>query len=330
MNSEFVRLVKRLLPYILPVVVLAAAVIYFLNNRDQFRQIRIASWWWLWILFLGCFSQSFFSALVFKRLLKIFDIGLGFWESLGLVYVTGMGNFLVPYVGGIGLRAAYLKKRYGFPLDYFASTVGGVALLSISINALIGLLVVLYLLAVRATLSPIIFLIFLFCLMVPVALILLPARRFNPQNRLLDKINRVWEGWKIISRQGGDVAVLSGYILLTAISGVLILYCSFRVVSDTISLADAAVISAMTSLSALVNITPSGLGISELAVVFTSKALGYITVISISGALIRRAVSSILLFGGGMISSHALSKVAFHSAGETKSTDESSGVRGAT
>jgi len=322
MNSEFIRLIKRLLPYILPTIVLAAAAIYFLNNRDQFRQIRIVSWWWLWILCLGCFIQSFFSALVFKRLLKIFDIELGFWESLALVYVTGMGNFLVPYVGGIGLRAAYLKKRYGFSLEYFASTVGGVALLSTALSALIGILVVIYLLASRATFSPIIFFIFFFCLIIPVALIFFPTRKFNPQNRLLDKINRVWEGWKIISKRGRDVVALSGYIFLTAISGILILYCSFRVVSDTITLADAAVISVMTRLTALVNITPSGLGISELAIVFTSRALGYMAVISISGALIRRVVSSVFLFGGGIISSHILSKLAFSAAERVKNIHE--------
>ena len=316
MNPKLISISKKTLPYLFPVIVLAAAAIYLLNNLDQFKQIKISSWWWLAALFIGCFSQSVFAALVFKKLLDIFQVRLGYLEALGLVYVTGMGNYFVPYVGGMSLRAAYLKKRYGFSLGYFASTVGGAALLSISINALIGLLVLLYLLATRGVFNLIIFLVFLFCLILPVILIFLPARKFNTKNRLLQKIGEVWQGWKYISRQPADVAALAMLIFLTAAAGVLILYFSFRIVSEPIPFPDAVIISAMTSLSALVNLTPSGLGISELVLVFTSRVLGYMIAVGISAALVRRVISSILLFAGGGISSWLLSRAIVKNEGK--------------
>ncbi len=315
MNLKIFRNARIIIPYLFPALVFAAAAIYIGNNLEQFRQVEITSWWWLAALFGSCLGQSFTSALVFQKLLRIFRVRLGFWESVGLVFVTGVGNFLVPYVGGIGLRGAYLKKRHGFSLGYFASTVGGAALLTFGINALIGLGTAGYLFLDRGIFSPAITGVFVCCLLLPAVFIFLPAREIRSGNRLLRKIGRVWEGWGMISRRSSDVAVLSSYIFLTAIFGILILYCSFRAVSEAIAFSDAVIVSAMTALSALVNITPSGLGVSELVIVFTSRALGYLAVIGVSAALIRRAVSAVILFAGGGISSFLLPRAAVRVSG---------------
>jgi uncharacterized membrane protein YbhN (UPF0104 family) len=266
--------------------------------------------------------------LIFKKLLGIFQIRLGFWEAAGLVFLTGVGNFLLPYVGGIGLRAAYLKKKYGFSFGYFASTVGGAILLNIAINAAIGLLMVFYLLLAKGVFSPAIFIIFLCCLLLPGFLIFIPVREIKSDNRLLRKINRIWEGWGMISRSRFDVAALAGFSFLTAFFGVLNLYCSFRVVSDGILFADAVIVSAMTALSSLINITPSGLGVSELVIVFTSRALGYMAVISVSVALIMRTVSAVIIFAGGGISSYLLSRAAVCYSGRNGGVNKLIGLSG--
>ncbi len=308
--------------YVFPALVLAVAAIYISSNFDQFRQLEISSWWWLAALVAGCLAQSLSSALVFKKLLAIFQVRLSFWEAAGLVFLTGIGNFLVPYVGGIGLRAAYLKKRYGFSLRYFASTVGGAALLTISINAVIGLLMVLYLLATRGVFSPAIFFIFLCCLLLPGMLILLPPCEIKSKNWILQKISRIWEGWGMISRHRGDIAVLAWFTFLTAFFGILTLHCAFRVVNDSILFVDAVIVSAMTALSALVNVTPSGLGISDLVIFFTSRALGHLAVIGVSVALIWRGVSTAIIFAGGGIASYLLPRASI------KDSRAASGVAG--
>jgi uncharacterized membrane protein YbhN (UPF0104 family) len=308
MNRNIQRFLKLFLPYLFLAVIIVVGAIYIVKNIDQFRQIKIISWWWMVALLISFLGQAFASALIFRKLLGIFHIRLGLLEAVGLVYLTGVGNFLLPYVGGIGLRATYLKKKYGFSLSYFASTVVGNAVLTVAINALLGLIMTLYLYIEKNIFYPWIIVIFLCFLVLPVIVLLSPVVGFKSKNLVVRKINQVWEGWGIISRRFGDVAVLAAFSLLTSLLGISILYCSFRAVSEEITIINAAVVASMTALSALVHVTPAGFGITELVIVFTSRALGQLSIISVSVALIIRAVSMIIVFTGGGISSYILSR----------------------
>ena len=318
MNTTFARFSKRFLPYLFPAIVLTAAIIYLLEHLDQFKQLEISSGWWLVALFAATILQAGPAALIIKKLLKIFNVRLSFWEAVGLVFMTGMGNYLVPYMGGMGLRATYLKKKYGFSLGNCASTVGGTALLSISINAFIGLLVVGFLFITKGVFSPVIFSLFFGCLLLTGVIIFGPAREIKTANRFLSKLNRVWEGWRIISQRPGDLIILAFITFLTSLSGIIILYISFRVVSDNIALSETIIISMMTGLSSLVNLTPAGLGIGEMVIVFTSRALGQVIVIGVSVALIRRVVATLIIFPGGGVASYILSRSLLKSSAPAK------------
>jgi uncharacterized membrane protein YbhN (UPF0104 family) len=316
------KILKKIVPYIFLFLILAAAVVYFSKNYQQFRDIKILSVWALLGVGAVCLLQLIPSALVFKKLLEIFRVKLGLMESIGLVLVTSMGNFLIPYVGGMGARAAYLKKRYDFPLSYFASTVGGAAILTLGINSLIGLFVVGYLYFSDGIFEGIIFFIFGGLLGASIVLIVFPFKKIRSKWWFFSKLNGVLEGWRIISRKPGDVIILGGYIFLTALCNIIIIYLSFLVISPVISLPDAIIVSSMTALSSLVNLTPAGLGISEIVIVFTSHTLGYMTVISISMALIWRFITSIIIFAGGAISSYLLSRAALSPASSRNSGSE--------
>lgn len=305
---------KRLVPYILPLVVLSGMVIYFFNNLDQFKRLTITSWWWCGALVIAFAVHTIPSALLVRKLLQIFQVKLSFWEAVGLVFLSGMGNYLAPYVGGWGLKAAYLKSRHKFPLSYFASIVGGTALLSLSINALLGLMVLVYLVMAKGVFNLIIFILLLAPLLLTGIIIFLPAGQIKSQNRFLVKINRIWEGWKKLSEKPRDLAILAFLTFLIAVLGVICLYIAFRVVSENISPANAIIISALTALSQLMQIAPAGLGISELVIIFTSRALGEVMVIGVSVAIIRRAVATVVILVGGGIASIALSRSLVHSS----------------
>ena len=311
MNYKIKRRVKLVLPYIFLLAIMVVGGIYFISNSNQFRELKISSWWWLTALFLSCLLQSVPSAIINKKLLSLFEIQLGFWEALGLVYISGVGNYFVPYIGGMSLRATYLKRKYEFSLSYFAGTVGATALLSIFVNSLIGIIVVIYLLIVKGIFSLPIFLLFIGLFLLAGLVAFSPIRRIKSSNHFFSKINKIWEGWRIISQRTADILVLAFLVFSTAVFNVLIMYSAFRVLNEIIPIADAIIISTLSALSAIVNITPGGLGITELVIVFSSQALGQLTIISVSVALIIRVVSALLVFAGGGISSYKLSRSIF-------------------
>lgn len=313
---------RRLVPYVLPLVVLTGMVIYVFTNLDQFKRLTIASWWWCVALAIAFVVQIFPSALLVRKLLQIFQVKLSFWEAVGLVFISGMGHYLAPYVGGWGLKAAYLKARHKFPLSYFASIIGGTALLSVAISSLVGLLVLGYLMLVKGVFNLIILILLAAPLLLTGIIVLLPAGQIKSKNRLLIKINRIWEGWKKLSENPQDLAVLTFLTVLISVLGIISLYIAFRVVSEYVSLANTIVIWSLTSLAQLVQISPAGLGVSELVIIFTSRALGEVMVIGVSVAAIRRAVSTLVILVGGGISSILLSRSLVRSTSRPEKTEE--------
>jgi uncharacterized membrane protein YbhN (UPF0104 family) len=311
MNYRIKHRVRQFFPYIFLLAIMAVGGIYFISNFNQFRELKISSWWWLTALFLSCLLQSVPSALINKKLLSLFKIRLGFWEALGLVYITGVGNYFVPYIGGMSLRATYLKRKYEFSLGYFAGTIGATALLSIFVNAFIGIIVAMYILAVKGVFSLPILLLFVGLFLLSGSVAFSPIRRIKLSSPFFSKINKIWEGWRIISRRPVDILFLAGLVFLIAVFSFLIMYSAFRVFNEIIPPTDAIIVSTLSSLSAMVNITPAGLGITELVIVFSSQALGQLTIISVSVALIIRVVSALLVFAGGGIFSYKLSRSIF-------------------
>ncbi len=314
------RLGRVVIPYLLPLVVGVLAAIYFSRNYEQFRQIKVISCWWFIFLVASSLATIVPAALILRNILRFFQVNLGFWESVGLVFITGMGNYIVPYVGGVGLRATYLRKRYNLPLGYFAGTAGGAVLLSTLLNSIIGLVMVCYLYFTRQMFNPVILLLFVAFIAMVAVFILMPMKGFKSENRLLLKMNQVWEGWKIIrSQRRADLIALLFYAALSSVVGILVTYSSFRVITEFVSPAAAAIISAMAALSHKISVTPAGLGIRELVIVFTSQALGYLLVVNVSVALIQRLVSAGIVFIGGGISSYLLSRTVLESPPVDKS-----------
>jgi len=304
---------NRFIYYIIPTVILIVAVIYLKENLPRFREIRVTSKWALGGLILCSLLESIPGGGLFKKLLNLFKVRLNLMEAVGLVYITAMGNYIIPYLGGMGLRATYLKRRYNFPLSYFASTVAGTALLSFLINAFLGLVVMIYLSLWEGLQSGPLTFLFLVFFISSFLLIIVPFKGVKSKRWFFQKLNQVLEGWKIISKDKKELVGLSSIIFLSAVLRLFSVYFAFRILTENITFLNSAVISSMSSMSGLISFTPAGLGINELVIVFTSRTLGYLVVLSVSVVLIQRVVTTVIVFIGGTISSYALSKAAISS-----------------
>ena len=86
------------------------------------------------------YLRSLFNKIMMFRL----GVCISISESFMLSCVTTAGNFLLPFRGGAGLRAIYMKKLYKLPYSHFASSLAIFQLVNISFISIVGCLILIY------------------------------------------------------------------------------------------------------------------------------------------------------------------------------------------
>ena len=231
----------------------------------------------------------------------MFDIDLKIWESIGLAFITSMGNYIIPMVGGIGLRASYLKKRYNFPITWMMSTILVTGLLTIILNAFFGMLITSILFLRGNTYLLPLLVIFFIAFIGGAVILFFPYKKINSENFISRKINSAIEGWGKIKSYTAAFRRLLLLIFGMSIMNVVVIFFAFCIFTKNFNIFDAAVISTTNLLAALIGIIPTRLGISEAIIVLVSRGLGYIPALSLTSAVIRRIVLVVLSFSGGAI-----------------------------
>lgn len=303
---------KKIIPYLITLIFLLIGLNYFITNYPKFRQISVVSWLSVLGIIVTYLIVYILNALVFKTLLKIFCIPLTFPEAIALSFITLLGNYILPGVGGMGLRAAYLKKRYHFPVSQFMSTIAATALITVTVNALIGLLAFFYLFYTRGLYNWLILgilaVIFTGCVLV----IIFPFKPLRSNYFLVRKFNEALEGWQRISKNKRRLRNIALIIIGISIVMIMNLYFTFRVFMVTVKPLDTMLISSLDTIATLINITPGALGVSEGVVVFISRVLNYLPVITLTSVMIRRVVAFSLTIIGGSLSSFFLTRSALN------------------
>ncbi|MBD3387395.1 MAG: hypothetical protein GF416_00390 [Candidatus Altiarchaeales archaeon] len=225
------------------------------------------------LLFLMCLSV-FFNGLRIKVLTGVFHVQLGVRESFNLAVLTTVGNHLIPFRGGAGFRAYYLKKKHGFPYTKFVSTMVATYLVIFSLYGLLGFSSVLYIGLTGTSFNLELAGFFgLLCLFAVSVALLKPS--FKSSNPVLGRVGRSFSGVAAIFGDYRTLLALVGVELFTAALVVARFYLIFNSVGYDVALLPCVFISIVSMLSVLINLTPAGLGVKELAVSFSSGLLGY-------------------------------------------------------
>jgi uncharacterized protein (TIRG00374 family) len=280
-------------------------------------------------------GQFFISGFFNGVILKPCSIVIKVRELFAIAVMTSIGNYILPFRGGLGLRAIYLKKKYNFPYSYFMSGMMGIFLIFFLTNSLLGLGSLMLLYCYRGVVSPALYFIFGFVLL----LVFLPflayfkdfsySRKIKPLENdtplyfflsknhagwlalLLQKLSeflaRAIKGWLQISRNPTAIFQLVLLTLLNCAANTVLLYYGFLSSSVKPDILGLLMISSLLSVSGLVNITPAGLGIQEAAIVFSSGVLGISMTQSLMASLFVRFVSIALAVTLAPFFSHYLS-----------------------
>ncbi|OQY21616.1 MAG: hypothetical protein B6I34_07030 [Anaerolineaceae bacterium 4572_32.1] len=272
---------------------------YARQHAESLAILGNLSIWWV-ILLLGLAILKLTTMGLFtKVIMASLEISLDFPEWFGLSAMTSMGNYLSPFRGGAAIRGVYLKTKHNLPYTLFLSTLSSLYVLSFSTNAVIGLLAMTALWLGLGITNPILTFSLAACLLLPVALFVVV--RWTPRlpGRWAEGLNRVIEGWGFIAARPGAMIKLIALSILNASVTLLMIHFSFAALGTNLPLVKSLIISTLFLVSAMIPITPAGLGVAEMILVLTSQTLGMTDTLSILSAGLNRSamLASSLLLG---------------------------------
>lgn len=237
-------------------------------------------------------------AVINKLIIDRIDQVIPLADSIMLQFVN---NFLNRFIseGGAVYRGAYLKTQYGFPVSKFLASLGGVYIISLMTNALLGLLFSLFLYLGSGIYN--LYLVLLFGLILSGALLMIAIHpTFKSEKWLFKKLNLVVKGWNNIKTNSRLVLFIFLLSCLALLNAGIITRIVYRSLGWEIPLFNALFYSTISSIANVVNLTPGGLGINEAILMFSSGIIGLSSEIILLGSLLLRAISmfSTLSIGG--------------------------------
>lgn len=281
---------------------------YIGTHVDDFKQISLANPAQLLLLTLLTLVTTVLNGLTIKYLAEPFRIELDPKEWFGLATVTTFYNTIMPLKSGMFVKAAYLKKKHSFSLVNFMAMMAGIAVINFFVVGLVGLasLVVIYFR--YGIFNALVTSLFLGMLLVTGGIIGSSRKIPETTREFLNRFIRVVNGWHLIKSNPKILAVSTVIALLQLLTSAFATMLSFRVIHLDVDFGGALFITATGALSVLIGITPANLGITEGFAIVTGWVLGITTAQSLAAALIRRIVSTLVIFTLGPVFSYLLLK----------------------
>ncbi|MFC1997365.1 YbhN family protein [Chloroflexota bacterium] len=305
---EFKHLSKQMISIILLLGFAIWGLVYIKEHQADFRVLSNITITLVTLLFALAILKLIILGLFTKIIVGSLGINLDTMEWFGLSVVSAMGNYLSPFRGGAALRGAYLNTKRGLSISHFLSTLAIFYLISFFTISLIGVIAIAVLWSKDITGAKPILLFLVLCLISPFFVIVMAKKFPQLPGKWAKYVNKVIEGWQLITTQPRTLISLFFITLLNIGISLLLIHYSFIALGQKVPLLNSLIASTLFLISAMIPITPAGLGIAEFALVISSSTLGVEGTICILAAGLNRIViasTSILL---GPIFSYYLSK----------------------
>ena len=299
---------KFVLSILIPSGLAVWAIFYLLDHLEEFKQAIVWEAWSQVVISIFILVHLTISGLFSQVILKAFGLRLRLVEWLGLAIINTLGNYLLPFRGGAGIRAAYLKKKYSFPLTHFLSTFFAIYVITFMVNALAGLVAMATLPDIDSGTRWVLRLFFVCVLTGTIAVALFPVKTTWFKKTWLSPVARLIDGWRRIKGHYFVIIKLFFLTIANSLSLTLIMYFGYQTMGLDLGLAEVVLMGAILALAGLFAITPGGLGVQEAAVVFSAQVIGITLSQGLALAVIIRAVILFWTFLLGPIFSYLLLK----------------------
>ena len=258
-----------------------------------------------YLLPIGCatFACLVVNGLFVKIVTGSFGIDLDFSEHFSISVLTSFGNLFLPMKGGAGIRAVYLKTRHGLDYSYFLSGLGANYLIVFSVCSVAALACLALLYFSAGTFNLAATLVFLSVAALSLWAIAFPAPWFSwlPTGWLRERAELVMSGWRIIRKDKKAVTRLYGLGALNLLTGFVAAWLEFSAFGmkdghgNGIGFVQAAIFFSIGSMSVIISVTPSALGIRETLLMFCSRFLGITPAQALAVSLLDRSINALLV-----------------------------------
>ena len=216
---------------------------------------------------------------------------VGLIECTWLAVLTTAVNTLVPFQGGAGVRAVYLKRRHGFSYSSFLATLYGYQVLRVLVCAAAAAVAVLWMVlgegreGLCALLAGV-----LLCLGAAVAACCLPRMPAGAGRWLVDRLAAFTQGWHTLRAEPKFLALVAVLVALQLAAEILTFWAACAAIGVRLSATEAVAVATLGILVTVLGLTPSGLGLYEAMAAFISSAVALNPVHSVMAALLSRFV----------------------------------------
>jgi uncharacterized membrane protein YbhN (UPF0104 family) len=287
---------RKVLSFSILLICLLWIGLYIRNNPSDFSGIRELSAGVVAILAVVLIIDTIILGLFNKVLMDHLEVPLKFKEWYGLSIVSNLWNYILPFRGGAGIRALYLKKVQLFSVSDFLGTMLALYFISFLVNSFIGLFCVFTIYFKYTVIHiPISFFFGVVFILMGGSIFLSPKIPYA-KNWFLEKVFSVLRSWDNIRKEGDLIARLILVVVVHAVLELLTVYASFAAYSIQASLIQCLFISTIFSFSVLLKITPGSLGITEALMVIGANTFGITPGQSLLAAGLIRAVNMCLIF----------------------------------
>jgi len=288
------------------VLVLSAAALYYLFNKNVLQGLQINQWGLLPLLAAVHLAFLGFNGLILKTFLTVYDIRLNPREWFGLAAMTAMGSYMASGAGGATLRAVVLKHKFDVSHSKFIAILTVNYLINVILAAFLGLGACV---AYYAGTGLWHWELALFFALTGGAAVALAA--FRPslpvgEGRLRELMDRVYEGWDILRSHPRVLAQVGAMLAANFLLQTLALILGFALFSISLQALPALLIAVVSSFSIFLALTPAGLGIQEAVSASVSHLVGYGFHHGLAAVVVYRAVSMVNIFVLGPIFSYLL------------------------
>jgi uncharacterized membrane protein YbhN (UPF0104 family) len=278
--------------------VLFACAWYAYAHFADFKSIRLVSGSAALVAAILVASTVFISSIQTISFFKIYGIHLGFIESIGLTTIGSVGNLIAPARSGTFSNAIYLKRVHGLAYGAYIGSLAATYFVTISVNCFLGAAS----LATTASSTPIhnlsirLFLAGAFAALV--ALFAFPHIKLIPESRPLKFVVNALNSCGTLRKNFGHLAVQFACVLINALLQAGIIYFTLQAIGSDATLSASIFIGVVSSLSAIIAVTPGNLGLREIFAVLSGQLISLDGALLVAASILERGL--LLICSGGM------------------------------
>jgi uncharacterized membrane protein YbhN (UPF0104 family) len=293
---------KKHISLILTIGVVALFVWYGVAHPEMFKSLGQVSLLALFLIVALRLVTIWSNGLFTKWTVEAFTDRLSMGEGFMVAVLTAVGNFFGPLLGGMGIRAVYLKKYHRLPYSKFTSTLIGYYQMMFIFNSLLAVGSLLFLPRTHQTWLLILFFVAWIVGFAAFAVVHLPKRermgrleRTKVGSFAVKVLYDVEDGWKLLRGNKVLMVRMAALAIINLIALYLISLVEFKALNLPMNAATLGLYTALVQASLLLSITPGAVGLREAMLFILAATVGLTNQEIIQIAILDRGIYFVML-----------------------------------